>query len=195
MVFSMKFTNNNAVFKWLQDVRIMNENECLCVLQAKSFSNKHAYADKTKSISPNVSSKNSSKLSESYKSQSNLSSKVLSTTSIDTNSTLSEMKESQRNTVQRKITQHIFQFLFKFELILGSIQSLRNKSNNISVEFTKIIRRMEQNIWHHTSHSIKKLNNYVRSVLNDFNKSLVNQADCLNFINSIQFADSLLKVK
>jgi hypothetical protein len=33
-------TDNNAVMKWLLDLRVMTENECLCVLQAKSLANK-----------------------------------------------------------------------------------------------------------------------------------------------------------
>ncbi|RNA27894.1 hypothetical protein BpHYR1_030462 [Brachionus plicatilis] len=37
---SSNITNNNSVTKWLQDLRMMSENECLCVLQAKSLSSK-----------------------------------------------------------------------------------------------------------------------------------------------------------
>jgi len=36
----MKNQGNNAVLKWLQDLRLMSENECLCVLQAKSLASK-----------------------------------------------------------------------------------------------------------------------------------------------------------
>ena len=32
--------NNSAVSKWLQDLSLMCENECLCVLQAKSLTGK-----------------------------------------------------------------------------------------------------------------------------------------------------------
>lgn len=41
MVLSAKLTQNNAVNRWLQDLRLMSENECLCVLQAKSLSSKN----------------------------------------------------------------------------------------------------------------------------------------------------------
>ena len=38
--FYIQSANNNAVFRWLQDLRFMSENECLCVLQAKSLATK-----------------------------------------------------------------------------------------------------------------------------------------------------------
>ena len=59
MIFSFEFTNNNAVFKWLQDLRMMSENECLCVLQAKSLMNK-IIANKSAPLNPKIEQNTSS---------------------------------------------------------------------------------------------------------------------------------------
>ncbi len=57
---SFDYTKNNAVFKWLQDLRMMSENECLCVLQAKSLMNKLFNNNNNNTQKPQIISNNNS---------------------------------------------------------------------------------------------------------------------------------------
>ena len=59
-----------------------------------------------------------------------------------------------------------------FYILKEEIQVLRTKSSSISIEFTKIIRRTDKGIWQHIPHTVRKLLNYIRSVINDFNESI-----------------------
>lgn len=147
---SLDYTHNNAVTKWLQDLRIMSENECLCVLQAKSLLNKSNIAKEASTLTLSAISNSNQQI------QSSTSNSKILTQSLE---------NSETTTVGDQIDS-----LNTNELsMIERIQSLRNKSNSVSVEFTKIIRRLDKSDWTRIPNSVKKLVYFIKSVIKDYN--------------------------
>jgi hypothetical protein len=128
----------------------MSENECLCVLQAKSLLNKTNLAKEASTLT--ISAINNSN-QQMHSSTSN--SKLLTQSLENSESTAVGDLNNLQNVNEISMIERI--------------QSLRSKSNSVSVEFTKIIRRLDKSDWTRIPHSVRKLGYFVKSVVKDYN--------------------------